>query len=1144
MIRKKDLFEFFKISPIPSLVLQTDAPKFTIIEVNNAYLEATCSTREVLVGKGIFEAFPDNELDPMVDGVKNLRKSLTIVLTSKKSHKMATQKYDIPIRGTSEFELKYWNPENIPLLNDDGELQMIIHTVIDVTESILAQNKIEESRAIIEKRNEVLWQTESISKLCRWEFNLETNAVFMSDSFYQIMGYERSDLELNFETIAGLLHPDDRERAIAHLEETLKKEEDYVIELRLLSKNKSIIYVVSRGMFLYNDDGDIQKLIGVIQDITDIKLAQYQTKNTKEELQKILNLSLDIICTTDSEGRFVSMNAACTRIFGYTAEEMIGKNYTEFVSHDDFHKSKEVAQNIYSGIEITNFENNFIHKDGSLVTMFWSARWQEADQTMYSVGKDITQVRIVEKLAKERQYFIETALENLPIGVSIYKIDEDKVIWMNKKFIEIYGWPEEILNVVQTAFEKIYPDAGYRQEITARIIDDINSGDTNRMNWEEISITTQEGEQKYINARNIPLNNQNLMVSTVVDVTERKTALEAIAESNERYEYVTKATFDAIWDWDLRTDIVYWGEGYERLFGYKINSLAINSSSWLDYIHPDDHNRVLENINAAIVGTVVNWMDEYRYKKLNESYAFVIHKAIIIRDSNGTATRMIGALQDISKQKEEEARLKLLESVITNTNDAVVIKEANPSSVLGRKITYVNEAFTRMTGYSRSDIIGKTHHFLQGPNSDTDELERFYKALDEVKPVKITIINYKKNGEEFWVDLSLNPVFNHLGEHTHWISIERDVTERKNQEQKLAEISQKLLNTLESIQDGFYTLDNKWNVSYWNSVAEQISGINQEEMIGKNFWEVYEGEISKRIYSKFHKAKEQNKRTRLEVFSKRNKRWFELNAFPSTMGLTIYFKDITERKQIESKLKKMNKALEAKIKELAISNEELEQFAYVASHDLQEPLRMVTSFLTQIENKYEKVLDEKGKKYIFFAVDGAKRMRQIILDLLEFSRIGKSKSNLEEINLNEIVDEIILLYGNQIKEKRAKINYENLPKLYSYAAPLKIIFQNLISNALKYSKSSSAPVINIRSKETSIAWEFIVQDNGIGIDSEYFEKIFVIFQRLHNKDEFSGTGMGLAITKKIIENLDGKIWVESEEGIGSIFHFTIPKNKK
>ena len=282
------------------------------------------------------------------------------------------------------------------------------------------------------------------------------------------------------------------------------------------------------------------------------------------------------------------------------------------------------------------------------------------------------------------------------------------------------------------------------------------------------------------------------------------------------------------------------------------------------------------------------------------------------------------------------------------------------------------------------------------------------------------------------------------------------------------------------------------------------------------------------------------------MFSKMNKNWFELNAFPSNMGLTVYFKNITERKLSESKLKNMNRSLEAHVKELAISNEELEQFAYVASHDLQEPLRMITSFLTQIEKKYEGVLDEKGKKYIFFAVDGAKRMRQIILDLLEFSRVGKSEKKMEEIDLNLIVQEIVLLYRKQIEEKKAIIIFKNLPTIRCYLAPIKQLFQNIIGNSLKYAKSHVSPVINITAKETAHEFKFTIQDNGIGIDKEYFDKIFILFQRLHNKDEYSGTGMGLAITKKIIEKLGGRIWVASEEGVGASFHFIIPKkqNKK
>ncbi|MBC7522912.1 MAG: histidine kinase, partial [Flavobacterium sp.] len=235
-------------------------------------------------------------------------------------------------------------------------------------------------------------------------------------------------------------------------------------------------------------------------------------------------------------------------------------------------------------------------------------------------------------------------------------------------------------------------------------------------------------------------------------------------------------------------------------------------------------------------------------------------------------------------------------------------------------------------------------------------------------------------------------------------------------------------------------------------------------------------------------------------------------------------------------------SLELNIKKLAISNEELEQFAYVASHDLQEPLRMITGFLTQLEKRYDKILDEKGKQYIYFAVDGARRMRQIILDILELSRVGKNKNKLEELNLNDIITEIKILYGRQIEEKKAIINHTHLPTLLTFATPFKQIFQNLISNFLKYSNQEIAPIINISFKETASEWKFIIKDNGIGIDKEYFEKIFIIFQRLHNKDDYSGTGIGLAITKKIIENLGGKIWVESKLGAGSTFYFTIPKN--
>lgn len=240
-------------------------------------------------------------------------------------------------------------------------------------------------------------------------------------------------------------------------------------------------------------------------------------------------------------------------------------------------------------------------------------------------------------------------------------------------------------------------------------------------------------------------------------------------------------------------------------------------------------------------------------------------------------------------------------------------------------------------------------------------------------------------------------------------------------------------------------------------------------------------------------------------------------------------------------LHSLNQILEKRAKELADSNKQLEQFAYVASHDLQEPLRMITGFLSQLEKKYNDKIDDRGKQYIHFAVDGAKRMRQIILDLLDFSRVGKEKSKPVLLDVNEVISEATVLLRNQIASKKASIQYKNLPEIVTYHSPLIQVFQNLIGNALKYSKEEVAPIIEITAEEQDKEWKFAVKDNGIGISQEFNDKIFIIFQRLHHKSEYSGTGMGLAIVKKIIEGLGGKIWVESEEGKGSIFYFTILK---
>jgi signal transduction histidine kinase len=230
-------------------------------------------------------------------------------------------------------------------------------------------------------------------------------------------------------------------------------------------------------------------------------------------------------------------------------------------------------------------------------------------------------------------------------------------------------------------------------------------------------------------------------------------------------------------------------------------------------------------------------------------------------------------------------------------------------------------------------------------------------------------------------------------------------------------------------------------------------------------------------------------------------------------------------------------------RELERSNRELEEFAYIASHDLQEPLRMVGSFLQLLQRKYQDKLDEVANEYIHYAVDGAARMKRLIGDLLNYSRTNREWV-IEHIDLGDIIREALKNLTTSINESGAMISFENMPVLEADPAQMLQLFQNLIANAIKFRKDGRSPIIKIGAVKYDTHWLFSVEDNGIGIEQQYSEKVFVIFKKLHNKVRFEGTGIGLAIAKKIVEKHGGNIWFESVPGEGTTFYFTLyPINK-
>ncbi|MFN9113264.1 MAG: PAS domain-containing protein, partial [Bacteroidota bacterium] len=237
-----------------------------------------------------------------------------------------------------------------------------------------------------------------------------------------------------------------------------------------------------------------------------------------------------------------------------------------------------------------------------------------------------------------------------------------------------------------------------------------------------------------------------------------KSTNEEIKESNERYDIVAKATSDTIWDWKIQEDDFTWNKGIQGVFGYKKEDVGKTSKWWFDRIHPEDSIKMSIKLYSFIEQKTEKWQDEYRFRCADGSYKYVFDRGFLVKDEEGNAIRMIGAIQDVTKQKEEEQRLKLLETVITQTKDAVIITESEKSNRTIPKIVFVNPAFTEMTGYKSQEVIGKTPTVFMGRKSVKNDMSRLSKALRSREEFKFETLNHKKNGDEYWVNFSMIPI--------------------------------------------------------------------------------------------------------------------------------------------------------------------------------------------------------------------------------------------------------------------------------------------------------------------------------------------------------------------------------------------------
>jgi PAS domain S-box-containing protein len=376
-------------------------------------------------------------------------------------------------------------------------------------------------------------------------------------------------------------------------------------------------------------------------------------------------------------------------------------------------------------------------------------------------------------------------------------------------------------------------------------------------------------------------------------------------------------------------------------------------------------------------------------------------------------------------------------------------------------------------------------------------------------------------------------------------SLQKEISERRRAEEALRESEEKYRTILENIEDGYYQADLAGNLTFFNDSMCRISGIPREELMGMNNRQYTDQENAKKVYQAFNKVYrtgEPRRECDWEIIRKDGSKGYieasitlQKDSSGKPIGFRGMVRDITERKRAEE-------ALKEKTEELARSNRDLEQFAYVASHDLQEPLRMVMSYVQLLARRYKGKLDSDADEFISFALDGSLRMWKLINDLLTYSRVGTREKELKPTDCETVLDQSLNNLKVAVEENGAVVTHDPLPTVIVDNPQWVQLFQNLIGNAIKF-RGNEPPCVHVSASPNGNGWIFSVRDNGIGIAPEYAESIFTIFKRLHGRQDYAGTGIGLAICKKIVERHGGRIWVESEVQKGTTFYFTLPAIK-
>lgn len=629
---------------------------------------------------------------------------------------------------------------------------------------------------------------------------------------------------------------------------------------------------------------------------------------------------------------------------------------------------------------------------------------------------------------------------------------------------------------------------------------------------------------------------------------ERQKLDERLRESDARWQMAVESADAGIWDLDIPSMKVSFSRQGRALLGYRPFETEMTYQEWLAHIHPDDRQRADTEMQAVLEEKIPQFISERRVRRADGSYQWVMTRGRISgRDEAGKPLRMSGITADISARKQAEEERERLFEIIDASPTEVFVFDAERMT-----LEYASAGALRNLGYSREALFNLSP-FQIAPEFDEESFAALLAPLKrgQIGQMDITSEFIRANGTRYPVDIHIR-VFSRK-DSTLLIAIAQDITIRKQNELALFNSEKQFRLLFSEMASGSAVhemlYDNQGRpIDYRflavNEAFENLTGLVAEEIIGKTVKQVIPG-IDPHWIERYGRVAQTGEPVTFEEYFEPFMKYYDVHAYSTEKNkFAVIFQDITERKRIEIELKNLNTELEERVRlrtaELQSANLELEAFSYSVSHDLRAPLRAIDGFVTILDDEYASKLDDEARRLIGVVRSNAQTMGNLIEDLLRYSRATRADMVMEEVDVAGLARSVFHELTSDADRRRLKFQVSRIPRLRGDPTMLRQVMMNLISNALKFTSKVNTPSIRVSGRRQNGEVVICVQDNGAGFDMRYIDKVFNVFQRLHSSAEFEGSGVGLAIVKRIITRHGGRVWAEGEVGKGARFYFALP----